>query len=98
MTAGVHCEKFPDCMVVGDNATMPTCTRQDCPGVQRIQFAAKLGAAMLAKPEPQTEDENTLEEMRAQLWAAGLDLEESQFIARMLWRNGQRIVPIKTAE
>lgn len=59
-----------------------------------------IGAAMAAKPEPATADEETLAEMRAQLWAAGLDLDESAFIARMLWRNGCRIVtwrPIETA-
>lgn len=78
-------------MEVGEAATIPICTKADCPGAARRAFSTNLAAAMVAKLEPQTEDENTLEEMRAQLWAAGLDLEESAFIARMLWRNGQRI-------
>jgi non-ribosomal peptide synthetase component F len=52
----------------------------------------KLAAMIFAKQEPQTEDEDILAEMLAQLWAAGLDLEGSQFIARMLFRNGKRIV------
>lgn len=85
--SGVHCQKFPACMEVGTANTVPMCGADDCPGAQGI----KLAAMIFAKQEPLTEDEDTLAEMRAQLWAAGLDLEESAFIARMLFRNGQRI-------
>jgi hypothetical protein len=86
--SGVHCQKFPACMEFGAANTVPMCSADDCPGAQGI----KLAAMIFAKQEPQTEDEDILAEMRAQLWAAGLDLEESQFIARMLFRNGKRIV------
>ena len=89
--SNVHCEKFPECMAMGVDSTMPTCGLEDCPGTKQREFAVKFAEAFATKPEPQTEDEETLAEMRAQLWAAGLDLEESAFIARMLFRNGQRI-------
>lgn len=54
---------------------------------------AWMRAELAAKPEPTDADAETVREMSAQLWGAGLDLEESAFIARMLFRNGQRIVP-----
>ena len=49
----------------------------------------------ISKPEPTDIDANELEEMRAQIWAAGATLEDSAFIARMLWRNGIRFVKIQ---
>lgn len=30
--SGVHCERFPDCMELGQNATIPKCGKADCPG------------------------------------------------------------------
>lgn len=44
----------------------------------RSEFSKALIGAMLARPEPQTADEEMLAEMQAQLWAAGLDMEESE--------------------
>lgn len=44
----VHCAKFPDgCMALGENATMPTCGRTDCPGM----FGRRLAAAVLNPPQ-----------------------------------------------
>ena len=47
------------------------------------------------KPEPDESDKNELEEMRAQVWAAGATSEDAAFIARMLWRNGIRFVKVQ---
>lgn len=30
--SGVHCEHFPSCMELGQNATIPECDKLDCPG------------------------------------------------------------------
>lgn len=40
------------------------------------------------KPEPADKDAEALEEMSAQIWAAGASREDSELISRMLWRNG----------
>lgn len=49
----------------------------------------------ISKPEPTDRDADELEEMRAQVWAAGATLEDSAFIARMLWRNGIRFTKVQ---
>jgi hypothetical protein len=40
------------------------------------------------KPEPTEADTEILAEMQAQIWSAGAAIEDSQFFAKMLWRNG----------
>lgn len=42
--SGVHCEKFPTCMELGLNATVPSCSKPDCPGA----FRSALVEAMFA--------------------------------------------------
>lgn len=52
------------------------------------------GPMKFDKPEPTDADADELAEMRAQVWAAGATLEDSEFIARMLWRNGIRFTKV----
>ncbi len=90
---GVHCERFPDCWVVGESAAVPTCDKPDCPGkVAKTAFAKALAGAIAMGQEPADADSETIAEMSAQIWAAGATLEDADFIARMLFRNGKRIV------
>lgn len=66
--------------------------------IARSQSHMKGGPMQIDKPEPTDADGEVLAEMRAQIWAAGATLEDSEFIARMLWRNGRVLVPIKPTE
>lgn len=89
--AGVHCENFPNCMALGENATVPTCHAADCPGALRKKFVEGLAHAMTHVPRPETPEEEEIENMRAYLWAAGICAGDAAFAAAQLYRQGFRI-------
>lgn len=89
---GVHCELFPGCMELGENATVPICFKAKCPGRAARDFAHAFARGLGVPPEGQTEEENAIAEMRAYLWAAGICASDAEFAAKQLYRQGFRII------
>lgn len=74
--------------------SLPNIARIASDAIGRTQSVAATGPMEIPKPEPTDADADDLKEMRAQVWAAGATLEDSEFIARMLWRNGIRFIKV----
>lgn len=92
MATGAHCELFPACMEMGENATIPACHKPKCPGRAKRDFALAFARGLGLPPEPQTEEDDTIANMRAFLWAAGINAGDAEFAAKQLYWQGLRIV------
>ena len=89
----VHCELFPGCMEVGENAHIPVCFNQGCPGRANRDFAEVFARAVATtRRDSMTDDENTIADMAAFLFAAGISLGDAEFGAKQLFQQGFRIV------
>ena len=51
---GVHCERFPTCMVLGVGSSIPICEETECPGRIRQNIARTIADGLL---EPRTKAE-----------------------------------------
>lgn len=64
-------------------------------GVTLATGTPQSGPMDFDKPEPD-KDSAAFKEAEAQIWAAGASLEDAAFIARMLYRNGFALIPVKS--
>jgi hypothetical protein len=81
-------------MELGESGQPPSCFRSKCPGRMAREFSQAFARAMQHVPLPETEEENTIAEMRAQLWAAGIGAGDAEFAARQLYQQGCRIIKV----
>ena len=88
----VHCELFPGCMEVGQNATIPVCGKHKCPGRAAQEFSAAFVRAVTSRLDPQSDEDNEIADMQAYLWAAGVCIGDAEFAAKQLYRQGFRII------
>jgi len=91
----IHCELFPGCMELGENATPPVCIKYKCPGRTAREFSEAFARAQSMLPQ-ETPEEEEIQRMRAYLWASGISAGDAEFAARQLHRQGLRIVPLKS--
>jgi hypothetical protein len=89
----VHCELFPDCMEIGENAHVPVCFKQGCPGRAQRDFAEVFARAVTTlRSESMSDEENAIADMAGFLFAAGVSLGDAEFAAKQLHRQGFRII------